>query len=466
MTNEERLKKVSETKQKQFQESIAHVNIEDLKQKYLVEDWTYEQIRTYYNLTGYTLDKILRVNSLKKPRTQSGKRGLQTKYVNAGSKEQYFENLNKTLKENLLKRGITWEQHCKTVSDSCKQTWATKSPESKAIRAQGIRDNYFNVPEKIEAAKVKRSQTNMERYGVDNTYGLACKYVSNSQPNKDFANKLQENNISFRQEVFVPRDTHGHGYRYDFLIDKTFLEIDPWPFHNINWAPIDHSKGISKDYHYNKTAAALNAGYRCLHIWDWDNVDKIIDSLQPKTKIYARNTEIKIVSEIDVNNFLNKYHFQGTCKGQTYCYGLYYNDDLVQLMTFGKARYNKNYQFELLRLCTRNDLFVVGGAEKLFKHFINEQNPQSIISYCDNSKFTGDVYFRLGMTKLNNGSPTRHWYNPFTNQHITDNLLRQRGFDQLFGTNYGKGTSNVELMLANDFIEIYDCGQSVFIWQI
>ena len=25
---------------------------------------------------------------------------------------------------------------------------------------------------------------------------------------------------------------------------------------------------------------------------------------------------------------------------------------------------------------------------------------------------------------------------------IIDNLLRQRGFDQLFGTNYGKGTSN------------------------
>ena len=48
--------------------------------------------------------------------------------------------------------------------------------------------------------------------------------------------------------------------------------------------------------------------------------------------------------------------------------------------------------------------------------------------------------------------------------HITDNLLRQRGFDQLFGTSYGKGTSNRELMLEHGFVEIYDAGQSVYEW--
>lgn len=52
-----------------------------------------------------------------------------------------------------------------------------------------------------------------------------------------------------------------------------------------------------------------------------------------------------------------------------------------------------------------------------------------------------------------------------TEQHITDNLLRQRGFDQLFNTNYGKGTSNEELMLEHDFLPIYDCGQITFIYK-
>ena len=51
-----------------------------------------------------------------------------------------------------------------------------------------------------------------------------------------------------------------------------------------------------------------------------------------------------------------------------------------------------------------------------------------------------------------------------TKQHITDNLLRQRGFDQLFKTDYGKGISNEELMLNAKFVEIYDCGQSTYIY--
>ena len=39
------------------------------------------------------------------------------------------------------------------------------------------------------------------------------------------------------------------------------------------------------------------------------------------------------------------------------------------------------------------------------------------------------------------------WLQDNGERHITDNLLRQRGFDQLFNTNYDKGTSNEELML-------------------
>ena len=45
-----------------------------------------------------------------------------------------------------------------------------------------------------------------------------------------------------------------------------------------------------------------------------------------------------------------------------------------------------------------------------------------------------------------NITPSKHWYHLNSKRHITDNLLRQRGYDQLFNTNYGKGTNNEELM--------------------
>ena len=60
---------------------------------------------------------------------------------------------------------------------------------------------------------------------------------------------------------------------------------------------------------------------------------------------------------------------QGPVRGQTVCLGLIHEGELVQIMTFGKPRYNKNYQWELLRLCTNSDYNVLGGASKLFKNF-------------------------------------------------------------------------------------------------
>ena len=131
-------------------------------------------------------------------------------------------------------------------------------------------------------------------------------------------------------------------------------------------------------------------------------------------------------------------------------------------MTFGKPRYNNKYQWELLRLCTQPKYRVVGGASKLFQYFIKIYNPESIISYCDRSKFNGSVYENIRMKLHHIVEPAKVWSSG--KQRITDNLLRQRGFDQLFKTNYGKGTNNEDLMLKHGWLPVYDCGQAVHTW--
>ena len=84
-------------------------------------------------------------------------------------------------------------------------------------------------------------------------------------------------------------------------------------------------------------------------------------------------------------DFLNSNHLQGNCISK-YRYGLYYNDELVSLMTFGKMRKNLNGKkeegvYELLRFCNKLNTTVVGGASKLLKHFIKTVNPKRIVSY-------------------------------------------------------------------------------------
>lgn len=275
-----------------------------------------------------------------------------------------------------------------------------------------------------------------------------------SSVNRHVGNLLQSAGFRYSFEFKLAENS------YDLHIQDTniLLEINPTYTHNSvgnHWGP-----GLPKTYHRDKTKLASDNGYRCINIWDWDSVDKIVKMLEPKTPLYARNCSVRDIDSKTASMFENMYHLQGSVRNQSVCLGLYRNGELVQIMTFGKPRYNKKYEWELLRLCSDSRYAVVGGAEKLWKHFLINYSPESVISYCDLSKFNGSVYSRLDMKLLRVTDPNKIWSKGA--EMITNNMLLQRGYDQLFHTSYGKGTSNEELMLENGWLPVYDCGQAVY----
>ena len=86
------------------------------------------------------------------------------------------------------------------------------------------------------------------------------------------------------------------------------------------------------------------------------------------------------IKEIDTNiekEFLNRHHLQGYASSSIK-YGLYsqQGDELISIMTFGASRFNNQYQYELIRYCNKPEIRVIGGAEKLFKRFIKDHNPE------------------------------------------------------------------------------------------
>ena len=151
---------------------------------------------------------------------------------------------------------------------------------------------------------------------------------------------------------------------------------------------------------------AKNNGYRLIHIFEheWLNKQEIIKAKLKallrveQEHIYARKCVIKEISIIDKNEFLNKYHIQGEDKS-TVKLGLFYKEELVAVMTFGKPRFNKNYEWELIRYATAKH--VIGGASKLLKYFERNYKPKSIITYADRRFSQGNMYFKLGFTAIN-----------------------------------------------------------------
>ena len=318
----------------------------------------------------------------------------------------------------------------------------------------------------------KTSQTCLNKYGVSAAFltpeaqkkarqsilaNLDSKYTRVSKLNQAFVDKLKEHGLESEFEFYLA----GKWYDLHILNTNILIEINPSYTHSeipSHWM----KEGLDKNYHNMKSELAKEYGYRCIHVFDWDDPDKIISILKTNVKYYARQCILKEIDPELSKKFLTENHLQGSAYGAKVNLGLFHGDSLIEVMTFGHPRYNHNYECELLRLCTQQGVAVVGGASKLFKYFIQKYNPQSIISYCDVAKFSGEVYLNLGMTLDHVSPPTRVWSKG--SKHITDNLLRQRGYDQLFGTNFGKGTSNEELMLKSHWLPVYDCGQKVYVY--
>lgn len=226
-----------------------------------------------------------------------------------------------------------------------------------------------------------------------------------------------------------------------------------------------------KRYHINKTIECLKNGVRLVHIFDYeysgcDNSATELfleDLINPnKYRINARDCSVKEISSTDTKNFLNKYHIQGYIPSKVNI-GLLYKEELIGLMTFGDPRFSNYTEYELIRLAWKSGVLVNGGSEKMFKYFIKKYKPQSIVSYCDISKFTGKVYSRLGFKYDGMSEPNYKWVNTYTGEILTRyQTMKSDLVKNGFGTIEQTGD---EIMKSRHFCKVYDCGNARYIWE-
>lgn len=176
----------------------------------------------------------------------------------------------------------------------------------------------------------------------------------------------------------------------------------------------------TKLYHLNKTIECESKGIRLIHIFEdeWivssniiKNKLKHILGVNNNEQVYARKCIIKEVTSDNKNIFLLNNHIQGIDKSNIKL-GLYYNNELVSIMTFGNKRIFTNAvsvvgEYELIRYAT--SIPVIGGASKLLSYFIKTYNPTKIISYADRRWSNGNLYEKIGFTKVSDGNPN-YWY--------------------------------------------------------
>lgn len=230
-----------------------------------------------------------------------------------------------------------------------------------------------------------------------------------------------------------------------------------------------HSEGAfgrNSSYHRSKFLSCKEAGYKLITVFESDDMIKVrkflLKILGKTEKIHARKTQLKELSSAEANEFHSKHHLHGSIGGKFH-YGLFYNDELVMACSFGMNRFSKNQEYECNRM-TSSDYTVVGGASKLFSHFIKTEKPASIVTFADLRFGEGKTYLNCGFVEAEQTAPNYWYFKKNTNKLFSRvKFQKHKLIDRL--ENFDPHKTEYENMLDNKWDRIWDCGNAKYIWR-
>ena len=285
-------------------------------------------------------------------------------------------------------------------------------------------------------------------------------------------NPVGRSNSNTSIEIFIENLLISHGIDYekhnrkilsgrelDFCVPTLNIAIE------CNGCYWHSDKYKAVNYHKEKFEACKIQGIQLLTVWeDWvANKPAITESLVLskfgiyKERIGARKCRVVEVSSKKAQQFFEDNHIQGKCKSKVRV-GLVYNGRLVAVMAFNnRSKLSGGPEsdgWELIRFCSLLNRQVVGGAERLLKHFISQYKPSKIVSFSSNDISTGQLYKRLNFKEYS--SSLAYWYiqqGSLKRYHRTSfckTRLREMGFDIT--------RTEREIMESLPYWRIYDSG--------
>jgi endogenous inhibitor of DNA gyrase (YacG/DUF329 family) len=312
------------------------------------------------------------------------------------------------------------------------------------------------------AEEVKVDYSTVLRF-VDEVHGFDVRSSSNySREELRLREFLDSINVEYKSNI---TGLIGGRKELDIFIPSISLgiEINGLYFHTLNQATDTLE---ARRAHINKTEGAKANGIELLHFTDaqihrqFDIVKGIVSSrLGMNSKAFARKCEIVELSTKEEKAFLVDNHIQGFSASKV-AYGLSLNGEVVSVMSFSKPRFTKNYEWEIVRFANKIGMSVTGAADKLFKHFIKNHSPCTVVSYSDRMLFNGKVYETLGFSLSKTTPPGYSWFK--VDLYHRTKFQKKKLINE---SNYSEDKTESQIMFENGFRKYWDCGQLVFVWK-
>lgn len=286
-----------------------------------------------------------------------------------------------------------------------------------------------------------------------NSYDRKFAKVSNEEQELiDFIDSVYEGELKTSNRSIL------NGRELDVYLPDKNLAIEYNGLYSHSYKPWEEKECLIKgpSYHLSKTIDCEKQGIQLIQIFsdEWNFRQDIVKSilmskLRLNERIYARKCSVVDVSVDVKNRFLNDNHIQGEDKSSIKL-GLEFDGVLVCLMTFNKSRFNRNYEWELVRFCNVKGINVVGGFSKLLSYFRSRFNG-SIVSYADRRFSDGGVYVKNGFELIRVNGPGYYYVDK--NYLVRHNRMKFQ--KKLIGA---YECTEYEKARQMGFNKIFDCG--------
>ena len=183
----------------------------------------------------------------------------------------------------------------------------------------------------------------------------------------------------------------------------------------------------AKKYHYLKSFWCERQGIRLIHIWDYEWADerkqKVLKNIilgalgMLPERYYARDCEVHrydigCPEWSRINQFFKENNIQGS-RGGRFIYTLEKDGRVLMGYKFGRpsgGRAKKLYEYEMVRGAAAPGTQVIGGASRLWSHFIKDVKPNSIVYYVDYNYFDGKSVEKLGGKFITSGPGVKNYW--------------------------------------------------------
>lgn len=369
---------------------------------------------------------------------------------------------------NLEKLGVEHHTQDKNyqekLKEKCKEKYGVDhfmmTPEFKEKVKETMVERYGTYYIETEECRNKIVETCIAKYGKP--FPLQKKF---GKTQKDISDWLNLFGFNFKNDCLVIENKE-----IDIYDENISLAIE---YCGLYWHNELSPKPKLKSYHFDKYVNCKNKNIRLITIFEdeWifrknqcKNYLKSVLGVFDK-KVQARKCEIKRVNKVTSNEFYEANHILGKCNRIIISFGLYFEDELIGIISLGKHhRQTESNNIILSRLCFKDGIQVIGGSSRLFSRCIKwakEANYQNIISWSDNRWSCGKIYDVLGFKLEKELAPDYSYVD--LNKHF---IRLSKQSQKKSNNNCPKELTEREWCIYLGLARIWDCGKKRWVYKL